>query len=534
MRIVMSPAFRARRAERGPTLPALRSVPHAIVAGGVLVALAWSLLWALDLVSRTNLLLSAVAIAGSLAAYVVAARLEAPGGMGLLRLYVIMHVLFVQVGTVMIYSAFARPHAINGLYLEFVTRPSLRAVLVPLAGVAAVVAGAWFAQVLLPRRDPTGSGAGPAAALPTRATLPVIQRPLMIEDPVRHQNRSLALLLLGFVYAVVAFRSRGGFPLFSVLGGMDAEAARLSYHYGSSPVYFSSSIVSQVYFAMGPMIILGLLVGRTASRLRPVAIVWAAGLVLFLLANSLERTTIVILTVWFFVAWKYQKGRYPVLVLGLGALLFVGMTMTLHAGGLADLWRTIYLQVVRRVSVVNAMVNYFVFDRFGAEEHFRHGSTYPSYIAGIAGGDGSFAKELMTIIYPDRSIGTAPVGAIGEAWVNFGWALLPFMFLQGMAMRVVDRWLVRLRSRSAMGASAAAGVAVIGATISYGGILAILVSGGLLTVVVTYYLVTAPLVRRRRLERDTPPAKVPARPVPEVTGPTPPPLPGDAAPTPVG
>jgi hypothetical protein len=477
----------------------------------LLTALAWWLLAIYDLVTTQNLVVTALSVAACVLAVRIAAYGEAPGGIGLVRAYVLMHIAFIQVGCVMIYVAFARERAIDGLYLEFTTRPALRAVVIPMVGIAAFLAGVLSYRRIRPRRDPVQAPQQPPAR--TRRTdrqvgsgraqaLAADHSGLLLDgtDPVRHQTRAVLLLVGAGTYAVLAFLARGGFPLLSVLGGEGAEDARLAYHYGSAPAIFSSSVVSQVYFALGPLIVLGLLISRNSDRLRTVVTAMCGGFVLFLLANSLERTTMVILTLWAALTWKYRKGRYPLVVLGVGAGAFILMTSILHLSDPSQLLRLLYLQLVRRVAVVNAMVNYFGFAEFGTTEAFRGGSTYSDYGLAIIGAKESFANEMMTLIYPGRDIGTAPVGAIGEAWVNFGWFLVIPMYFQGVLFAAVERWLAKVRVRSAFGAAMAAGVVVIGATTSYGGLLPIAFSGGVLTLVLAWKLITTPGARRRRLE----------------------------------
>lgn len=455
----------------------------------MLITGAWALLGIYDLVTVENLIVTAASVVTCVIACRIARFGEAPGGIGLVRAYVLMHIAFIQIGCVMIYVALARPHAIDGLYLEFTTVRALRAVIIPFVGLAAFLAGTTTYRRVRPRTDPV---------------VPPLTKSRRTTDPVRHQTRAVLLLVVGGTYAVMAFLARGGFPIFAVIGGEGAEDARLAYHYGSAPAIFSSSVVSQVYFALGPLIVLGLLISRSSDRTRPLLTAVCAGFVLFLLANSLERTTMVILTLWAALTWKYRRGRYPLLVLGVGAAAFVVMTSVLHLKDPSELLRLLYLQLVRRITVVNAMVNYFGFAEFGSSLPFRGGSTYSGYGLAIIGSKQSFANEMMTLIYPDRLIGTAPVGSIGEAWANFGWLMVLPMYLQGVLFAAIDRWLVRVRRQSAFGAAMAAGVVVIAATTSYGGVLPVAFSGGVLTLILAWALITRPGVRRRRIESTSP------------------------------
>lgn len=462
------------------------AVRRTLIWSSALTAVAWALLAVYDLVNLQNLVVTGACAVTCVMACRIAAFGEAPGGIGLVRAYVLMHIVFIQIGCVMIYVSFARTGAVGGLYLEFVTRPALRAVVIPLVALGAFLAGSTTYRRIRPRFDPE----------PAHIVVDALKTP----DPVRHQTRAVLLLAAGGAFAVMAFLARGGFPIIAVLNGEGAEDARLAYHYGAAPAIFSSSVVSQIYFAFGPMIVLGLVISRSSERLRMLLTAICGGFVLFLLMNSLERTTLVILTLWAALTLKYSRGRYPAVVLGLGGAAFIIMTSALHLNDPSELMRLLYLQVVRRVTVVNAMVNYFGFAEFGSSLPFRGGSTYSGYAQAIAGSKSSFAKEMMTLIYPDRTIGTAPVGAIGEAWVNFGWMLVVPMYLQGILFAAVERWLAKVRRRSAFGAAMAAGVVVIGATTSYGGILPIAFSGGVLSLILAWKLITFPGVRRRRLE----------------------------------
>ncbi len=440
---------------------------------------------ALDAVTAANLAVVAISGVSSVALYRWAVWATPTREIGLVKAFVAMHLIFIQIGCTLIYVAHARDSLIESLYLEFTTSASLAGVFVPLVGMAAFVAGVVVYRELPRRRRLVVEPVAPA-------------RPTT--DPVRYQNRATVLLLIGVAYVVASFLARGGFPLLTVLSGTDAEEARLAFHYGDAPILFHSSIVSQVYFAFGPLAIMSLWLSRNSSAARQAVTVVLGVIVLFLLANSLERTTMVILALWVLVAWKYRTGRYPTAVLVVAGVLFVGQTLVLHLDNIGALGEVLYLQVVRRIVVVNAMVNYFAFDAFGTTQDFRGGSTYSGYVSAILGREESFSNELMTIIYPGRTIGTAPVGAIAESWANFSWAFVLPMFLQGLGFAWIDRRLVVLRRRSAVGAVAAAGIVVVGATASYGGLMAIAFSGGVLTMALGYLVVTSPIFRRRRLE----------------------------------
>ena len=273
-----------------------------------------------------------------------------------------------------------------------------------------------------------------------------------------------------------------------MLGTGSAEDTRLSYHYGgNTSILFNTSIVSQSYLAVGPFLLYAL--WRTVPRrtLGRVGVYAFAVVLLFLVANSLERTTPAILAVWFLLAAKAAGRKTPRGIVVGGPLAFLLVTITLHGSTLSGLPRVFQLQVLRRVFVVNSMVNYFALERFGERLPLRYGGTYVEYMQGIAAGGGGFARELMTIIYPDRVIGTAPVGLIAEGWVNFGFGVLLLGLPVGFLVRWLDSGLVRLNT-DVLGSVLFGGIATLVGTMSYSAPLATLFSGGLLFMVVAYVL----------------------------------------------
>lgn len=460
----------------------LRRVPVTVA----LVVVGWLLLAWFGLASTANLLVTAASTVACVALHAAVSSGDPDRSMGLVKAYVLMHIAFIQVGVTMIYVAQSSPAVLADLYLDFPTSRALRALVVPLVGMAAFAGGVRVHRLATSRR------------VSAEVATPSTPR----RDPVRYQRRAAVVFALAAGYALASFVARGGFPILSVIRGAGVDDARLAYHYGEAPIVFHSSIVSQAYFAIGPLIVIGLVLTRSTNRLRLVGVAVSLAVVTFLLLNSLERTTIVVLTLWVVLAWKYRFGRLPWVVMIGGAAAFLLMTVALHLNDPSQLLRVLYLQVIRRITVVNAMVNYFAFENFGTRLPFRHGDTYSDYFLAIAGRRKSFATEMMTIIYPDRTIGTAPVGAVGEAWANFGWFLVVPMFLQGIAFAWVDARLRRIRRTSALGAAMAAGVVVILATTSYGGILAIAFSGGGLSLVAGWWVITRVGRRHRRVERS--------------------------------
>jgi len=385
------------------------------------------------------------------------------------RLFFIMHVVMVQIGFVAIYVYSQDARSIAGLYLGFHVNPSLVVVFFPTAFVVLMLPGVWVASH---RRD-----------APSKR---FFVEPL---GPVR-KRRMVVLFLLTFVWGVAAF-ARAGFPVLTAFGGgVSPEAARLDYHYNVGPsVLFNPSIVSQSYLAVCPFLLLALWSSsnrRSAARL---LVYVFAGCTLFLVANSLERTTPAILAVWFLMATRAAGRRLPKAGLVGGPAVFVLGTLVLH-GGSTPLLTVLKLQVLRRVFVVNSMINYFAIERFGSSLPFQLGTTYSRYFGAIARGGGGFSHELMTIIYPSSLVGTAPVGLIAETWVNFGYLGLLAAPLFGFVARELDNVLSR-RNDSTLGHALWAGVAVLIATMSYGAPLSTFFSGGLLFVVATY-VISAP------------------------------------------
>jgi|GEM_PF-5877865 len=312
-----------------------------------------------------------------------------------------MHVVLVQVGLVTIYIFAQDPKKVGRLYLGFPVHPSLQAVVFPTLFMAVMLLGVWLASI---GRDEDA-----------RVTHP---------HPLGriHRRRALVLFFLAFAWGTLAF-ARAGFPFLSSLRG-SAETTRLEYHYGdSASVLFNASIVAQTYLAIGPFVVFALWRSSPDRSLRRFAAYLLGAGLLFLVANSLERTTPAILAVWFLLATLAAGRKPPKGILVGGPLAFLAGTLVLH-GGAASFGRILELQVFRRVVIVNAMVNYFAIDQFGSTLPFRFGQTYGSYFGAIARGGGGFSHELITIVYPGTIIGTAPVGMIAEFWVNFGYASL--------------------------------------------------------------------------------------------------------------
>jgi len=382
-----------------------------------------------------------------------------------LRMFFMMHVILVQVGLVTIHIFAQDPEQLARLYLDFRVEPSVSTVIFPCVFMALLLAGAHAFR---------GARRGVVPDGPPEPVGPLVLRRVSI------------VFVATFIWGAAAF-ARVGFPFLSSLsGGSAAEDSRLAYHYGErTSVLFNSSIVAQTYVAIIPFVAFVVWTSsKSLSRWRFAA--YAMGLaLLFLLANSLERTTPAILAIWFILAGLALGKRPNKRVLLAGPAVFIAVTLILHGSG-ASLMRVLELQVLRRVFVVNAMINYFAFERFGADVPLEQGSTYSGYLVAVSQGGGGFARELMTIIYPDRIIGTAPLGLIAEAWVNFGFLSLLAAPLIGILMLSVDHALAR-RNNSSLGSVLWAGVATLTGTMSYGAPLAVIFSGGLMFLVATYF-----------------------------------------------
>ena len=229
-----------------------------------------------------------------------------------LRMFFMMHVILVQIGLVTIYVFAQKPTALARLYLDFSVRPSLQVVLFPSAFMLLLLAG-------------VATIAGSRVAAPTSPPTPA---------GMINRRRAIQVFSIAFVWGAIAFY-RVGFPVLSSLGGgSSAEDTRLAYHYGErSSLLFNSSIVAQTYVAIIPFAVFALWrSSRDRSLRRMVAYAMAAGL-LFLVANSLERTTPAILAVWFALA-GIAVGKRP----GKGVLLggpaaFLAVTLILHGSG---------------------------------------------------------------------------------------------------------------------------------------------------------------------------------------------------------
>jgi hypothetical protein len=251
--------------------------------------------------------------------------------------------------------------------------------------------------------------------------------------------------------------------------------------------------VQQVTLVLAPFAALMLLeTSRPGSRRRWLAYA-AIGLVALLLLNSLERTTMVTTGLWFALVVYYRSGRLPMrllIVLGFG---FVVMTLLLH-GAAPEVIRN---QVFRRFFLVNAMVNYFALEHFPGDFGFLHLSSYSDYLTeGVLRGGSTFAKTLISAILPSQTVGTAPVGAIAEAWVNVGWLLGPLLFFQGLLFAHLDD---RFRSRigQPIGRVYFAGLVLLIAASSYAGLLSVTFSGGVVALTALY------LVARLRRPRTS-------------------------------
>lgn len=386
------------------------------------------------------------------------------------RLFLILHVVLVQVGLVAIYIYSQDAGEIAGLQLGFRVQPSLVAVLFPTAFVTLMLPGIWLGSHRPPRE---------AAPLSTERIGPVRRRRMVI------------FFVLMFVWGAAAF-GRAGFPILTAFGfGESSETARIDYHYGAASSFlFNPSIVAQTYLAVCPFLLFALwrsTKNRTAGK---ILVYVLGGCLVFLVGNSLERTTPAILAIWFLLAMRAGGKRAPAGILVGGPAMFLAGTFVLH-GGSTSLIEVIKLQVLRRVFVVNSMVNYFAIERFGSDLAYRFGSTYTEYFSAIARGGGGFSHDLITIIYPATSVGTAPVGLIAEAWVNFGPLALLLAPIVGLLFRALDAFLVH-RNSTALGQALWAGVAVLVATMSYSAPLSTLFSGGLLFVCGSYLISKPP------------------------------------------
>jgi hypothetical protein len=216
---------------------------------------------------------------------------------------------------------------------------------------------------------------------------------------------------------------------------------------------------------------------------------WAAwGLWLLagvLLVNSMERTSMVIVGLWWAFVLYHRRGRPPLGVLAVMAAGFTAMTLVLHGVSLAVLRN----QIFRRLAIVNAMVNYFVFERYPADHGYLLGSSYSGYLLeGVLGSGQTFAKELIGQLFPGQDIGTAPVGALTEAWANFGVLFVVAMAAQGLVFAAIDDRL-RHRTGDPLGRVFFAGLTLLLATTAYGGLLSVALAGGVLPLTILYLVV---------------------------------------------
>jgi hypothetical protein len=392
---------------------------------------------------------------------------------GLVRCYFLYHMAFVQVGLLIIYFASQRPLAEARLLIGFDVSTTVRAVIVPAVGMAAFTAGVvTYRSRGMQRRGPVSAG-----------------RQLESGD-----SRLLLLILVGgLAYTALSMAVRGYVPLLEVLQGGNAEAIRLQTHYGSAPYIFHPSIVHLVPIVLAPFAAMYLWetsAPRTAGRWLA-WIVWAV--VAGLLANSLERSTMMIVGLWLVILIYYRRQQIPWRLIGVFLAGFVVMTFVLH-GGRPDVIRN---QIFRRFGIVNAMVNYFAIEHFPGAGGFRSLQTYTSYLTdGVLSGGTTFSKALIGSLFPGQTIGTAPVGALTEAWVNVGWMLILLLFLQGVVYaQIDDRFRGRLHS-PLVRVYYAGLVAILSGT-AYAGILSIGFSAGVFPMTALYLVIRRPSPARR-------------------------------------
>jgi hypothetical protein len=438
-----------------------------VVASGLLAALGLGYLASASLLTAANIAILGASVAAWTLLWRLLALADRSRTIGVVRAYFTFHLLFVQIGLLAIYFASQRPEAVARFKLGFHVEPSLVAVTVPVVGMACFVAGVMTYS----RRF------RPVAPKPTD--------PPSSPDHAPQVRRILVLLVLGVAYALTAMAVRGTVPLLAVIRGADSQSVRLTEHYGSTPYLFHPSIVQQVTLVVTPFA--GMVLWETSRRrLRRRWIAYVVGaLGGVLLLNSLERTTMVTIGLWFALVVFFRRRRFPIkglAVLGGGFLL---MTLLLHGVSLEVLWN----QVFRRFFIVNAMVNYFALEHFPGQSGFLGLTTYFDYVTkGVLGGGTTFAKELMGQVYPGQSIGTAPVGALVEGWVNVGWLMGPILFAQGVLFAHLDHRL-RPRLQDPVDRVYFAGVVVFLASTSYSGLLSIAFSGGALPLTALYLFV---------------------------------------------
>lgn len=451
-----------------------------LVGSGLVAAAGFGYLLSESLVTPSNVAVLGASVAWWTLLWRLLVLVDGRVTIGVVRTYFAFHILFVQVGILAIYFASQRPQAEARFILGFDVEPSLLAVVVP------SIAMAWFLAGVLTYARRYRPTVAEVVVIPTTPTSIMTSR----------TRRLVALLGLGVAYVLVAMAVRRSVPLLEVLRGADSQAVRLEAHYGDAPYLFHPSIVHQVTLVLAPFAAM-LLWETSIPGTRRRWMTYAAGaLALLLLLNSLERTTMVTTGLWFALVVYYRRRRLP--LSGLAVLLggFVMMTVVLH-GLDGDVVRN---QVFRRFFLVNAMVNYFALEHFPADLGLLNLTSYFDYLTkGVLGGGSTFAKALISQVLPGQTVGTAPVGAVVEAWANVGWLMGPILFAQGGLFAHLDH---RFRGRIGDPLSRVyfAGLVLFLAGSSYAGLLSILFSGGVLPLTVLFLALRA---RQRRIAATT-------------------------------
>src|SRR3972149_396493 len=444
--------------------PTIKYTVESFIIASLLSLSGWFLLYYIDLISLDNLLILFSFVFGWALLINWLMVLERKKIFGVVSIYFWMTFIFIQIGYLIIFFASQNQHLISKLYLGFEVTPIIEPIIFSFLSMIAFLFGVTVNKYFIKGR----------VRKRTTFIWPV--------DGKRIDMIASLILISCFIFYMVAAWSRGGLLTFKLMqGDATVHDTRLEYHYGA-PTYFffHPSIVSQTYNAIGPLILFYFIQrawgkGIKSKVYKMLSIIYAL-ILLFMLINSLHRSSLMLVGIWGLILLYYYRNKVSVYFIFLLFIVFVGFSLFLH--GYDDNFFEIFmLNVMRRFFIVNSMVNYFDYSVFPIEYDFRLGGTYLAYLKSIGGYGVSFAKENISLIYPHHTVGTAPVGDVTEGWINFGWTSLPMFVIGGMILSTIDRNLTRLHSND-LGRAYAAGVVMLVGSVSFGGILPIMFSGG--------------------------------------------------------
>lgn len=384
-----------------------------------------------------------------------------------------VHFIFIQIGFLIIYFAAQRQEILDHLLLGFETVSNEMALLFSQSIMSCYLLGVTISKFTNKQK-------------------------WEIANYISRNKEKVAgviiVFILCFVYFSVAMQFSGGFlTLQAKSSGVDIQNLRLNYHYGN-PKHFllNPSIVSQVYLAAFPLIIfyVAQLTSQNGYSTRYRLLLFAMIVIyLFVLLNALERTPIMQAFMWGILVYYYIRGTINKTAVLITAIIFISLSLLIHSTPDNTIGDILLYNVLRRLFIVQSMVNYFDFNYVHNVSLIKFGGTYLAYFKAIVGAGQSYAKQHYALMFPSHKVvGTAPVGVVTEFWINFGWFSLPLMAFYGFLLAKID-CLLRSRPNTALEISFAAGIVILVGQSAFAGLLPTMFSGGMLFLIVFYILI---------------------------------------------